>query len=396
MSFTTSLSGLRGAQTDLSTTANNIANVGTTGFKRSRVAFGDIMPTSRSAPGLGVRSKDLQQIFTQGGYENSARPLDLALAGPGFFVTRDALSGGRTSFTRAGDFSVDANRWLTDSSGQFVQVTAANADGSIPIGSVAAGQPLRLPERSGLPRATSSLAMSVTLPRTGEMTSAPINPADPASFVGSQTVSVVDREGRRSPATVYFARTGPSNWQAEVYVGGAKAAGGPIALRFENDVMTSPASPVEISAGDTKFALDLSGATTGDSMAVASVREDGFAPADFSAVTVGRDGVVTATFADGTTQPLGRMLIADFANPMGLSQLGDARWGVTGGSGPARVVIPGEGGAGGVQSGMLESANVDLTEELVGLIEAQRNFQANAKAIDTANAMTQAVLGIAR
>src|SRR6201991_2004169 len=106
MSFYTSLSGLRGAQTDLSTISNNIANVGSIGFKRSRTFFGDIMPASSTTAGQGTRLKSIEQQFTQGGFETSARDLDLAISGTGFFVTRDALNGGTTYFSRNGSLSV--------------------------------------------------------------------------------------------------------------------------------------------------------------------------------------------------------------------------------------------------------------------------------------------------
>ena len=107
MSFYTSLSGLRGAQTELGTISNNIANVGSIGFKRSRTFFGDIMPASSTTAGQGTRLKSIEQQFTQGGFETSARDLDLAISGTGFFVTRDALNGGTTYFSRNGSLSVD-------------------------------------------------------------------------------------------------------------------------------------------------------------------------------------------------------------------------------------------------------------------------------------------------
>src|SRR5918998_5270892 len=117
MSFYTSLSGLKGAQTDLATVSNNIANVGSYGFKKSRAQFGDIVAASRTTAGQGTRLKSIEQQFNQGGFESSSKELDLAIAGNGFFVTRDGLTGGTTTFTRNGAFDIDSDRYLVDSNG---------------------------------------------------------------------------------------------------------------------------------------------------------------------------------------------------------------------------------------------------------------------------------------
>src|SRR5262245_24130862 len=145
MSFYTSLSGLRGAQTDLSTISNNIANVGSIGFKKSRAQFGDIMPASSTTAGQGTRLRGIEQQFTQGGFEASARDLDIALGGSGFFVTRDSLTGGTTYFSRNGSLSVDGQRYLTDSNGGFVQVLPVDAEGNTTANGLDASRNIQLP-----------------------------------------------------------------------------------------------------------------------------------------------------------------------------------------------------------------------------------------------------------
>jgi flagellar hook protein FlgE len=124
------------------------------------------------------------------------------------------------------------------------------------------------------------------------------------------------------------------------------------------------------------------------------VDQDGITVGTLNDVSIGEDGLVTATFSNGETQAIAKLALANFSNPAGLKQRGDARWSVTGESGAADVGTPGDDGMGRIQSGALERANVDITEELVALIAAQRNFQANAKAIETGNAMTQAVMNM--
>ena len=135
MSFYTSLSGLKGAQSMLSTVSNNIANVATTGFKRSATEFGDIIsasPMQSSAiAGQGTRLRGITQQFTQGGFESSERALDLAIGGQGFFVTRSDLTGGSTAFTRAGAFLVDAERFVVDGQGSHLQVFPVDGSGTV-------------------------------------------------------------------------------------------------------------------------------------------------------------------------------------------------------------------------------------------------------------------------
>lgn len=118
------------------------------------------------------------------------------------------------------------------------------------------------------------------------------------------------------------------------------------------------------------------------------------AGAAFSGITIDADGNAVATYADGTNQTLGRVAMASFASPEGLKQLGNSAWSPTGESGVASWGVPGEGRYAGLMSGSLERSNVDITEELVGLITAQRNFQANAKAIDTSSQVTQTIINL--
>ncbi len=268
MSYYTSLSGLRAAQTDLAVTSNNIANVGSVGFKKSRAEFGDMMPPSGSSAGIGTRLKAITQQFTQGQFETSSRELDLAINGSGFFITRDEGGTGDMMFTRDGGLAINADRYLVDSKGANLQVFPVDANGDTTSTALSSSTSVQIPE---------------------------INTATNARL---------------------------------------------------SDVSIDP------------------------------------------------EGLITASYSDGSTQPLGRIAIANFSNPAGLRQQGDGRWSVTGESGAVQTGTPKTDGVGAIQTGAIERANVDLTEELVALIAAQRNFQANAKAIETANALTQTVTNL--
>jgi flagellar hook protein FlgE len=415
MSFYTSLSGLKGAQTELGTVSNNIANVGSYGFKKSRTEFGDIISSSRTTPGNGTRLKAIEQQFSQGGYETTSRELDLALAGSGFFVTRDALSGGNTLFTRNGKFSIDQDRYLTDSGGGYVQGMPVDPEGNVTATGLAAATNIQIPQTSGIPRATTNIGLTVSLPASADLpASRPVYTAsnpyvfdrlDPNSYNHSTQTIVYDSAGNSFPATTYFVRTGtaPSQWQARMFVGSEEATPSPVTLDFDaGGNLTSPAGPVTFgpvfpSGASAPLNLSLNLGATNQAAGPFTLRsseQDGVTAGTLSDVTIGEDGLVTATFSNGETQAIAKLAIANFSNPVGLKQRGDARWSVTGESGPAEIGEAGQDGLGRIQSGALERANVDITEELVALISAQRNFQANAKAIETGNQMTQAIVNL--
>jgi flagellar hook protein FlgE len=424
MSFYTSLSGLKGAQTDLGTVSNNIANVGSFGFKKSRAQFGDIVAASRTTAGQGTRLKKIEQQFSQGGFEASSKELDLAIAGNGFFMTRDGLTGGTTYFTRNGSFAIDSERYLVDSNGGYVQVLPVDPEGNVSSGGITSARNLQLPLTSGTPRPTSLMELSIGFPSNADV------PADRAQYSGGYTFDrldpnsynhstqtvVYDSTGKALPATLYFARTqstatgdATNTWDTYVFVGNEQASAGgtpptPITLEFDAaGALVSPTTPAALSAvqpagasAPISLTLDFGAATNQSTgtFTLASLEQDGFAAGKLDDVSISEEGLVTATFSNGETQALGKLVLATFSNPTGLKQRGDARWSVTGDSGDAIVGAAGEDGFGRVQSGALERANVDITEELVALIAAQRNFQANAKAIETANTMTQAIFNL--
>ncbi|PTQ08145.1 flagellar basal body FlaE [Sphingomonas oleivorans] len=428
MSFYTSLSGLKGAQTDLSVISNNVANVGTVGFKKSRTEFGDLISSaplqaSGSIAGQGTRLKGIDQQFTQGAAESTDRTLDLMISGQGFFVTRGGVTGGQTAFTRNGSFNVNADRYVVNSTGGYLQVLPVDEVGKVTATGIDSSRPLQLPLTTGQPKSTTKLDLSVTLPSSAGLPAS--NPKfdvdnpyvfdrlDPDTYNQSTATTVYDAQGNALPATIYFTRTslpdavtGESSWDARLFVGNQEVdsnrldgTSGPLELRFDsNGVMIVPDGEVSFGNVDTPLELDIKfGATTRQANAPftrTSLSQDGFSAGKLDNVSVGSDGLVIATFSNGSTQPLGKLLLANFANPGGLRQLGDARWSVSGESGEAIVGEANSDGFGAIQSGSLERANVDITEELVALISAQRNFSANAKAIETANNMNQTIVNL--
>jgi flagellar hook protein FlgE len=142
------------------------------------------------------------------------------------------------------------------------------------------------------------------------------------------------------------------------------------------------------------FPTDATGNVTGTTLQDAQIPATNAAGAEFAGVTVAENGNVTASYADGTNTVIGKVAIGTFISPGGLRQEGSSNWSATGLSGAATYGQPGNGQYGSLLSGALERSNVDIAEELVGLITAQRNFQANAKAIDTATQISQTIINL--
>ncbi len=220
MSFYTALTGLNGAQTDISTSSNNIANVGTTGFKRSRAEFGDIFATSplqnsTSSIGSGAILKGVKQQFTQGNIASSLNALDMAISGQGFFALKPSQTSTQVVYTRNGSFNVDNNRNVVDSSGQFLLTYPVNEDGSVTAKDIDSAMPLRLPVTSGDPQATTNVDLSVNLPANADVVMEKdkfrdgyiFDPNDAESFTNSTSFTIFDDLGNPTIATVYYIKT---------------------------------------------------------------------------------------------------------------------------------------------------------------------------------------------
>lgn len=269
MSFYTSLTGLKNAQTDLNVISNNIANGETTGFKKSNTAFADIVSSSvfadaKTTVGIGARVSSVTQNFGLGAIEQTGNALDVAINGDGFFTVVSPNSG-ETMYTRAGSFTMDGGGYILNPQGARLQSFPVDATGTV------------------------------------------------TSLTTLQDVQI----------------------------------------------------PSTNTAG-----------------------------ADFAGVSIDDNGAIVATYADGSNTTVGVVAMASFIAPTGLKQMGDASWQATGVSGAATYGEAGSGLYGDLLSGSLERSNVDIAEELVALITAQRNFQANAKAVDTATQISQTIINL--
>jgi flagellar hook protein FlgE len=441
MSFNTSLSGLQAATVDLSVTSNNIANVSTTGFKNSRAEFGDLFAVSPfgnspNAVGSGVKVSSVSQQFSQGNLEFTDASLDLAINGQGFYITKDSATSGEISYTRAGQFQVNADGYITNNSGQFLQTFPVNAAGEVTSTSLNTTNPIQLPATTGAPQATTEVEVGLNLDST-EIPTDPINfnPSVSDTYAHSTSTTVYDSLGGAHVASYYFVHDGPitatnlapgnpNQWAVFTYLDGAPTdiAGGPAVnhpngtgpavtqnpaiLNFNSDgtfASSIPASIQNVALPTTNgsdpltITHDFVNNTTtqySSSFAVSRLNPDGFSTGRLTGLDISDTGVIRATFSNGVSTPVGQVALADFPNSQGLRGIGNAAWQETTGSGNPITGIAGTGRFGLIQSGALEASNVDLTSELVNLITAQRNFQANARSIETSNSITDTIIQI--
>ncbi|HEY4213895.1 MAG TPA: flagellar hook protein FlgE [Steroidobacteraceae bacterium] len=405
MSFDLALSGLNAATADLNVTSNNIANVATTGFKESRAEFADIYAQSQTgvskiAVGNGVRVASVSQQFSQGNVTATQNNLDLGLNGSGFFIVSD---NGALKYTRAGAFEVDNNGNIINSSGEHLQGYAPLSTGGFNTGGLA---DIKLTTAENPPQATQNATLTLNLPSSATApTTAPFDPTNPATYTDTTSLTTYDSLGAAHTAQLYFIKGATANtWSSQLYVDG-NAVGTPQALTYSGATgaltvpaggkLTFPAYTPATGAAAMNLTFDFSGTTQfGDQFTVNAVQQDGFTTGRLIGIDIDPTGVVEARFTNGKATPLGQVALANFENPQGLQQVGNTEWAETFGSGQAVRGTAGSSGFGTMQSGALESSNVDITSQLVNMITAQRDFQANAQVISTTDQITQTIINM--
>jgi len=404
MTFAIALSGLNAASTELEVTANNIANVNTTGFKESRAEFAEVFAVgvqsvSTNASGSGVKTARIAQQFSQGNTDFTDSALDLAVAGEGFFVMSDS---GARAYTRSGAFSADSEGYVVNAQGARLQAYPAAGEGVFNTGTPT---DLQLLTGASPPRASTAADLGLNLPANGVE---PLNPVfdanDPTSFNHTASITVYDSLGAAHTTTMFFVKDpAPNAWTVRAQIDG-NDVGAPATIEFApegtlqtpiNGQIPLPAYATGTGAADINLNLNFINSTQfGEGFGVNSISQDGFTTGRLTGVNVDPAGIVSARFTNGQSTELGKLALANFSNPQGLQQIGDTAWGESSQSGDALLGEAGTASFGDIQSGALEASNVDLTAELVSMITSQRNFQANAQAIETFDAITQTVINI--
>ena len=212
MSFFTALTGLKGAQTDISTTSNNIANVSSTGFKKSRAEFGDIFsttPLQTNVVGSGAQSKSITQQFSQGNIVQSTNTLDMAVSGQGFFALKAGGNSGQTVYTRNGAFNLNDSGYIVDSNGQFLLGYPVDSDGAVSDKTLTGAVKLQLQSEFGDPKETNRVGMGVNLPADAPviLDSSIFDANDPKTYSASSSVTIFDNMGNPKSATIFYLKT---------------------------------------------------------------------------------------------------------------------------------------------------------------------------------------------
>lgn len=425
MGFQHGLSGLKAASTNLDVVGNNIANANVVGFKQSQAQFSDVFANSLGGAGsnqigIGTQVAAIAQQFSQGNISNSSNPLDIAIVGGGFFRMSD---NGAISYSRNGQFHLDSNGYLVNADNLNVTGFAANSSGQIIAD---APTNLQLSTAEMTPRETSNFAAGVNLDSRTDVP-APLPAFDatnPATYASSTSGAIFDSLGNSHTLTLFFQKTAPATWEVFASVdGAADTAGMPVGvtlgggasttMNFDtNGALIAPTGPVAVSVdlpaiatnlgradwGATApltFSLDLTSSTQfGSNFGVNKLSQDGFTSGRLAGFSVSDDGTIQGNYTNGQNRTLGQIVLASFANPNGLKPQGRNQWLETADSGLPLVGVPLSGTLGSLQSAAVEESNVDLTSELVGLITAQRVYQANAKTIETQDAVLQTLVNL--
>jgi flagellar hook protein FlgE len=372
-------------------------------------------------PGSGVRVGDVQQLFTQGSIANTGVSTDVALNGDGFLVVNGTVDGITSNFyTRAGQLTIDKDGFLVNHQNLNAQGYRANPDGTLQ----ASVTSLQVPTASLAPFSTTEIEVTANLDSSDAITAFDI--LDPeGTSTGTTSITVFDSLGTARTLDIYFSNQGGNLYQYNVVVDGGELAGGTAGtatlvstgtLQFTTDgaldTATTPALDLSFAGGATanqaielNFGDDiqndgstgLSGTTQfASDTAVSSQSQDGYASGEFSGLAIDGTGLVQGLYTNGQKITIGQLAVAKFRSNDGLGRAGQNLWIETRDSGTAALGAAGAGGRASVSAGALESSNVDLGEEFVGLIQHQRSFSANSRTITTADEMLQELIGIKR
>ncbi|MDO8283916.1 MAG: flagellar hook protein FlgE [Rhodoferax sp.] len=407
MSFQTGLSGLNASAKNLDVIGNNIANSNTVGAKASRTEFSAVVAASIGASGggggggggIGVEVSTISQQFSQGTINITGNNLDCAINGGGFFEL--TLKDGSSAYTRDGQFKLDSNGNMITNSGASVMGFLPDATGT---SYSATPSPLVIP--TGAPiaaKATSAITAQFNLDARAPIAASAVPPT-PYSTYGT-TMNGFDAQGVAVPVKMYFIKTAADAW--DVYDGdpaGVPTPGnnlGSLTFDTAGNILT-PVAPLSINLTSTNpnigtfvATLDVSKATQyGTSFAISDLSQDGYTAGTLTGVSISEQGIITTRYSNGQTQATGKLALADFRNVQGLKPVGQGNWVETNTSGQPIHGAPGQGNFGTINSGSLEASNIDLTAELVAMMTAQRDYQANAQTIKTQDTVLQTLVNL--
>lgn len=367
----TALSALLGQSRNIATSANNIANLATDGFKASRVSF-----SSGSGQAGGVRTDITRDIDRPGFVRQTSSNLDLSISGDGFFAVE--RSDGGLGFTREGAFSPNANGDLTNAAGSrllgFPLDDAGNAIGGFDPAALA---PVNIDRGNIAAQSTSEIDFQGNL-------NAASDPADPLVDF-QRNVTIFDSTGASQTLSLEFQASGTNQFDLTVRDENGVALGGET-LEFDSGgQLISPANGrIELNGIDfgngsapQDLIIDLNGTTQfSDEFSVRRINQDGFGPDNLTRVEIGEDGVVSGRFGNGASVDFAQIPLASFADPNALQPVSSTSFVATENSGDVNLTLPGQGGSGRIQPQSLEGSNVSLVDETINILQSEIAFRA--------------------
>ena len=398
------LSGLGSYGESLSVVGDNIANLNSTGFKSSSVHFEDLMsqliPTG-SGPGQvgrGVRISDISTNWSQGSLETSADDVDVAITGTGFIVTQDPLNQ-TLYYSRDGNFSLDKDGNLINSSGYHVQGKAIDPTTGTPAG---VDTDIVLSQNYSAPKASSSVDMVMNL--------------NANSTVGDHydsSITVYDSLGNAHTLDMTYTNAAANSWGVTGTLDGTditanitdQGGGGPTNMGFDTNGTMTAGGLYTVNLGAYNIGsvnLNLTGTAGGSTTQYAAssvtnyASQDGYGPGFLQRISINNEGVITGSYSNGQIIPQYQLTLARFNAPGKLYRDGSNQYSETQDSGVPLTGTPGTNGLGTISSNSLEQSNVDLSNEFVHMILYQRAFQANSRIITTTDTLMQEVLDLKR
>jgi flagellar hook protein FlgE len=403
-SLTVTETGLQGVETAMQAVSDNLANAQTTGFHSESADFATLLGefVAGNALGGGVTTTGITRDLSEGAITQTNSPTDMAIQGDGYFVLGG--SSGALSYTRDGQTQVSSNGTLTGFNGDAVMGYSVNAAG---LSSGVLG-PIIVPQGVLAPTASSKTSSEGNLNAASPVIGGPINPANPATYSTSVSVQVYDSLGNSHVLTYYYQNAGPGvapvaenwNWTATLDGSAVGLANNSGTLGFDaTGALVSGAAPAlpltapVAGAANLSLTVNFSGLTQFAGGTAVTGSADGNAVGRPQGVQIGNNGMVSVSYSNGQTVNVGQVAVATFPSEQNL-QLGNGVFTATGTSGAATISTAGSGSAGSIQANALESSNVDTTSQLVNLVVLQRNYQANAKALQTEDSILGTIIGI--
>lgn len=380
MAFSQALSGLTAASTDLNVVSNNISNSQTVGFKSSTTQFADVY--ADADVGLGTSVSGVVQNFESGSLTTTDNELDLAVNGDGFFTFTD---GTQNVYSRNGQLTLTADGYLENAAGD--QLLGVNGVIQIPTSAMQAS-------------ATTELDAELNLDSSEDIITTTFDQTDASTYSYSTTATIYDSLGNNHTSTLYFSKTAENTWDVHTAIDGNLLTETQTVEFSSSGLITSGETGTytydpDNGAADMTLSLDLTGTTQfGNDSAVSDISQDGYTSGSLVSFSIDDTGTVIATYSNDQTQSIDQIQLATFSNENGLKSNGDNTWLATSESGQALLGVAGSGSLGSILSGTTEDSNVDLTAELVNLIIAQRNFQANAKSVTAQSEVLQQAVNI--